>query len=34
MRHRPEDQEGPQRLRVEPDLDALRKALERVWNRA
>ncbi len=28
MRHRSEDQETRQRLRVEPDLDALRKALE------
>ena len=29
MRHRSEDQETRQRLRVEPDLDALRRALER-----
>ena len=29
MRHRPETQETPQRLRVEPDLDTLRRALEK-----
>jgi threonine synthase len=28
MRHRSEDQESRQRLRVEPDLDALRRALD------
>jgi threonine synthase len=28
MRHRSEDQEGRQRLRVEPNLEALRRALE------
>jgi len=29
MRHRSEDQESQQRLRVEPDLDSLRRALDR-----
>jgi threonine synthase len=31
MRHRSEDQENRQRMRVEPDLNALRRVLEGVW---